>query len=316
MRDIRELEGLIIKLQSGEITPDGQDRLNDLIRQYPAYQTLLKTHQMLANASRLCAEPNAEEFKHLRNSVLQTVQSRTIRTRQRKWVDWVESIRFYLQRPEIAIAALTLLVGFFLGRALPPESNGARGLMKQINLVATENKALKDVQNSPYRYSNISFEQLDTQNIALSFDVSTHMELVRPQSDPLVREIISQALLNPSPGGSELKVIAMSENMLDKKIKEALIFSLHKAPMLAVRMKSLNALMKYKNDTDIEAAFLEVLKTEESIQMRLMILDYFEEINFDRDILTTNLAGLDKRANSAVLLRAKKYIESKQTNKE
>ncbi len=83
--------------------------------------------------------------------------------------------------------------------------------------------------------------------------------------------------------------------------------------MLAVRMKSLNALMKYRNDTDIETAFLAVLKNEESIQMRLMVLDYFEEMNFDRDILKTTLAGLDRRGDSAVLLRAKKYIESKQT---
>jgi len=315
MKDIRELEELIIKMQSGEISVDDQDRLQHLVKQYPAYQDLIKTHLMLSAASRLIAEPEATEFKRLRSSVLDALRTRTARSRQSKLMDWVDAVRFYLQRPEIAIAALTLLVGFFLGRALPPGNQGTRGIMKQINLVANENKELKDVQNSPYRYSNISFEQLDHQNIALSFDVSTHLELVRPQSDPLVREVISQALLNPSPGGSELKVISMSENMLDRKIKEALIFSLHKAPMLAVRIKAMNALMKYKDDTDVELAFLTVLKNEESIQMRLMILNFFEEINFNRDTLKAALAGLDIRSSSAVLLRAKKYIDNKETNK-
>jgi hypothetical protein len=229
-------------------------------------------------------------------------------------MDWVETIRFYLQRPEIAVAALTLLIGFFLGRALPSESQGARGFLKQINLIASENKQLADVQNSPYRYSNVSFNEIDARNIALSFDVSTHMELVRPKSDPLVREVISQALINPSRSGSELKVISVSENMLDKKIKEALIFSLHNAPMLAVRMKSLNSLLKYKNDADVAEACLKVLRQEESVQLRLLVLDYLQEIKFDRNTLKAALAGVDLRNSPAVLLKADRYIEQQTDN--
>jgi hypothetical protein len=312
MKETRELESLIVKLQAGEITPEEQQRLQELARAYPAYQDLLRTHKVLSQASQLFVEPEAVEFKHLREAVLQKVRTRQLRSS--KFTDWLETIRFYIQRPEIAVAALTLLIGFFLGRSLPSESQGARGFLKQINLIASENKQLTDVQNSPYRYSNVSFDEIDAQNIALSFDVSTHMELVRPKSDPLVREVISQALINPAHSGSELKVISVSENMLDKKIKEALIFSLHNAPMLAVRMKSLNSLLKYKNDADVEEACLEVLRQEESVQMRLLVLDYLEEVKFDRNTLKAALAGMDMRNSPAVLLKADKYIDQQTEN--
>ncbi len=313
MKETRELEGLIIKLQAGEITPEEQQRLQELTRLYPAYQNLIHTHQLLTNVSQLIIEPDAAEFKHLRESVLQTIRTRQLRSS--KFMDWIETIRFYLQRPEIAVAALTLLIGFFLGRFLPQESQGNRSFLKQINLTASENKQLKDVQNSPYRYSNVSFNEIDTQNISLSFDVSTHMELVRPKSDPLVREVISQALINPAHSGSELKVISVSENMLDKKIKEALIFSLHNAPMLAVRMKSLDVLLKYRNDAEVEEACLKVLREEESVQMRLLVLDYLEEIKFDRNTLKAALAGVDLRNSPAVMLKANKYIDQQIENK-
>jgi hypothetical protein len=312
MKETRELEGLIIKLQTGEITPEEQQRLQQLVQKYPAYRDLIRTHNLLTGISHLFAEPDAAEFKHLRDSVLQSLETR--RHRPSKLMDWIETVRFYLQRPEIAVAALTLLIGFFLGRLLPPESQSNRSFLKQINLTARENKQLKDVQNSPYRYSNISFNEIDSQNIDLSFDVSTHMELVRPKSDPLVREVISQALLNPARSGSELKVIAMSESMLDKKIKEALIFSLHNAPMLAVRMKSLDTLLKYKNDAEVEEACLRVLQQEESVQMRLMVLDHLEEIKFDRPTLKAVLSGMDLRNSPAVLLRANKYIDQQPEN--
>jgi hypothetical protein len=314
MKKTRELENLIIKLQSGEIGPEEQQRLEELIKEYPNYQPLLKTHQMLAGMSQLLSEPQAAEFKRMRDTVMSAISRRSRSTRLGKLSDWLDTLRFYFQRPEIAVAALTLLVGFFLGRLLPPESTASRGFMKQINLIAAENKQLKDVQNSPYRYSNVSFNEIDSQNIALNFDVSTHMELVRPKSDPLVREVISQALLNPVRSGSELKTIALSETIVDRKIKEALIFSLENAPMLAVRMKSLDVLSKYKNDPEVEAAFIKVLQAEQSVQIRLSALDYLEEVKVDRNVLKKSLAGLDMRTSSAVLLKANKYINQEQNN--
>jgi hypothetical protein len=309
MKTTRELEDLIIKLQAGELTGEAQQRLQILLGMHPEYKNLLRMHEWLTRVPRLFTEPDAVEFKKLRENVMSNIRNR--RLRSGIWLNWIESIRFYVQRPEIAIAALTLLVGFFLGRALPTQNEGTRGIMKQINLIARENKELSDVKNSPYRFSAIAFEEIDTQNIALSFDVSTHLEMIRPKNDPLVREVISQALLNPSPGGTELKAISVSESVLDQKVKEALVFSLQHAPMLAVRMKALQTLLRYKADPDVQEAFLQVLQEEESVQMRLQILDYFEEIQFDRNTLKAALAGMDLRNDPAVLWRAKKYLEEK-----
>jgi len=63
MNELREIEALIIKLQAGEITQVEHQRLQELIKLYPDYQPLLKTHNLLIDTARLISRPEAAEFK-------------------------------------------------------------------------------------------------------------------------------------------------------------------------------------------------------------------------------------------------------------
>ena len=200
--------------------------------------------------------------------------------------------------------------GFLLGRALPPDAQGSSlNIIRHINKIASENKQLIDIKNSDFRYSNTIIKEVDAENVALSFDFTTHVKIVRHKTDPVVRDVIAQSLLNPSNTGSELKAISFTENIIDRKIKEALIFSVHNAPMQAVRMKAMSSLMKYKEDPEVKDAFIQVLKEEESVQMRLTAIDYLQGININPDILWSVVEHMDNKLYSAVLIKAKKYLE-------
>jgi hypothetical protein len=215
-----------------------------------------------------------------------------------------------MKRPELAFAAIALILGFFLGRALPPDENGITGgIIRQINNIAKNNINFMDTQNSAYQFSNVVMEEMDEQNIALSFDVSTHLDVVREKTDPLVKEILAQTLVNPEHVGTRLKAISYSESILDEKIKEALVFSMKNAPLLVVRLKAMSSLMKYENDPEIQDAFVNILLEEKSIKMNLMAIDYLTESNFNADTLKSVLSEIDPRKSTAVFIRAKNYFE-------
>ena len=311
MPDKNKTKKLIEKLISGGISEDDYQELKNLVKDFPEYQDIINTHTILTKAESPFEEPVSEQFTAMRQSVLRSIRNLEMNTRS----DWLSNfsdwIRIFFTRPEMAVAALTLLLGFFLGRIAPVDQESiSTGLMQQISFLAKENDNFSDSKNSPYRYSNIEIMEVNGGEVALSFDVSTHLEMVRDKKDPLVREVIAQSLLNPTNLGTELKTISYTENMLDTKIKEALIFSMHKAPILAVRQNAMRNLTKYEQEDDIKKAFLKVLKDEESVKMRLMALDYFNEYKINPDELKPLIEMENIKKSPAVWIKAKKYIEN------
>jgi hypothetical protein len=310
MREQKYIKQLIDKLLSGTINQSELVKLKELIQHYPEYADVFQAHNFISNIQFPAEDPTAENFAQMRQEVLGIIRSNEKNTRSDFLSDTSNWFRAFLMRPEMAVAAITLLVGFFLGRIAPvDEESISSGIMKQISFLARENTNFADSKNSPYQYSNIAFREINNQEIALSFDVSTHIEMVREKNDPLVREVIAQSLLNPTNLGTELKAISYSENMLDNKIKEALIFSMHNAPILAVRMNAMQNLTKYKQDEDVKSAFLKVLSDEESVKMRLTALDYFSENKIETDKIKSLIESSDMRKSPAVWIKAKKYVE-------
>jgi len=310
MKEQRELVVLIKKLQAGKVTQEETSRLQQLIDKYPEYKEIVDAHYALLGTRSPFPEVPEEEFKIMRNTILRKIQLKQTKSYRRGFSEILENIKLFVLKPEMAVAALTLIIGFLLGKAMPPDqASSSLNIVQQITELASENKELVDVQNSPMRYSNVSFQEVDAQSIAISFDVSRHLDMIIAKQDPLVKEIIAQSLLNPSNSGEELKAIEYTESIIDKKIKEALIFSMQKAPMLAVRMKAMSNLMNYKDDWQVQNAFLQVLKEEESVQMRLLAIDYFEATSFNPDTVWAAIKKSDIKINTPVMLRAQKYIK-------
>jgi hypothetical protein len=312
MPDKNKVKKLIEKLIAGVISENEIKELETLLEKFPEYREIVDTHDFLTNATSPFEDPIPEEFSKMRYSVLRSVRNMEMNT----YSDWgtksSEWVRKFVTRPEMAVAAITLILGFFLGRIAPVnEESISSGLMRQISFLASENESFADSKNSPYRYSNIEIKEINGKKVALNFDVSTHLEMVRDKSDPLVKEVIAQSLLNPTNLGTELKAISYSENMLDKKIKEALIYSMHNAPILAVRQNAMRNLSRYEKDDDVKEAFIKTLTDEKSVNMKLMALDYLDKNQVNPDELKPLMEMDELKQSPAVFIKAKKYIENK-----
>ncbi len=303
----RTIKKLINKLQAGELDPAGQEELRKYLDQNPEYKDIVSVHKLLSGSESMIPEPENEQFSQMRASVMRKIRLAGERPPGRL-EQFFRNIRDYAMRPEMAVAALTLIIGFLLGRALPPDKNSlSTNIMNQISTLAKGNTKLDDIKKSPYIYSNVSFKEVDPENIALSFDVTTHLEMVSQKNDPLVRDVIAQSLINPSNLGTELKAISYSEGIFDRKIKEALIFSMNKTPILAVRLKAMNNLLSYKNDPEVQEAFLKVLMDEESVKMRLMAIDYLAESQLKADSLQLIISESNAPQNPAIMIKVKDY---------
>jgi hypothetical protein len=143
--------------------------------------------------------------------------------------------------------------------------------------------------------------------LALSFDVSTHLELVRDKSDPLVAEILVQSLVNPAPVGTRLEAISLVRSM-EPKVRGALIAAMLEDESLPVRIAALEKLVGQPIDPATEAAFLKVLEIEESVQMRLLAIDYLAKERVAPEVLESAILAGQPEAGSALFVRAQDYF--------
>jgi hypothetical protein len=311
MSSDKEIQKLIEKLLSGEISQTESDQLEEYVAKYPEYKDLMLLHQKLSDAPFPAEEPETALFSQMRADVLRKIQ---LKEQKSSGVleEFFEKIRGYALRPEMAVAALTLIIGFLLGRALPPDQeNLTSNLIDQISLLASENTKLKDVQKSPIVYSNVRYQDLKDDLVSINLDATTHLDFIRKKDDPLVREVMAQTLLSSSNVGTELKAISYTKGVIDPKLKETLIFSMHNTPILPVRIKVMSSLIEYKNDKAVQNAFLKVLREEKSVKMRLLAIEYLTNEQVSEDILQQALNESEVAQSPAVLIKMRKYLENK-----
>jgi len=306
----KELRKRLNRYLAGDLSPSEEEEFINLLKDFPDYRAISDLHRDLQKTGSYTPGLPEEKLTRMRADIIRTLRLRETDTRDSHRIPFIERIRLFLVRPEMAVAALTLIIGFLMGRIFPDTGETMSGqFIRQINALATRNTKLTDVKNSPYNYSNISFHEVDPSHVELSFDVSTHLNMVKEKNDPVVREIIAQALLNPSNVGSELKAISYSESIVDQRVKQALIFSMRNAPIQAVRQKAEETLTGYHNDPEILQSLLDILRNEESVQMRLIALDYLTSNRVAPDSIRALVEDESLQNSPAVLFKAKKYLE-------
>jgi len=303
----RDLKNLIGQLQAGTISAADRARLDEYIKSHPEFADLVKTDQILKSEPSLFPFPGPEKFTFMRENVIKQIR-RHEEKRSAVPGSIFEQLYMIILRPEMAVAALTLILGFFLGRLFPSDKESLNSeIIDQISSLATKHDNLADLKNSPYVYSNVSFKDHNNGKISLSFDVTTHLDILSKKDDPLVRDVMAQSLINPSNIGTDLKTISYSQTMADRKLKEALIYSVHSAPSLAVRLKAMNGLQQYQNDAEVQNAFSKVLKDEPSVKMRLMAVDYLIKSGMAPDSLHRIVSESNVPQSPAVLIKVKNY---------
>lgn len=264
----------------------------------------------------LVDEPDDASFLEMRRNVI-----RGIRTGGADSTTFVEKMRALFAQPGFALglAVLMLAAGFIAGtksrRMTWPDTaspvmvaSSDDPLVDEIQLAAARHTAFEDVMNAPYEYSNVRVTEQEDGLIGLSFDVSRHVEAAVPKNDPMVNEVLVQSLLGEASVGTKLRAISES-NAMDSKVKEALIRTMINDENLGVRLRAQGRLVALKGDSDVEKALLDVLKTEESVQMRLEAIDYLTEGNVQPELVREAVLGEDDEPRvDAVYVRAMKYV--------
>ena len=317
MKQCKSWEKLIEKLVAGSITESENARLEAHLKTCASCRELVRMHHALENSVLKTPAVKEEEFFRMRQETL-----RIIRNRQSSVVNWAllwQNIKLTLAHPATGYVTAILLCGILVFNNLDEESITVskvdNQLIQSINQVAAQNTSLTEVQNSPYTYRNVSMRDKADGRVQLSFDVSTHIVTEVEQNDPLLHEILAQSLVSNESVGNQLQAIKYSQNVLDNKIQQALIYTILNDQNPAVRLKAMNALNPVKNDKTVRDVMLKVLKNETMVQMRLLAIDYLTQDQTGRDLVREELSESDTPVNPALLIRADQNLQL-QNNKE
>jgi len=323
MKECKKYKEMIIKHISSSLSRSDMKQLELHANNCPDCGELLKIHQNLNKNKEAIPLPQKDEFRVLRQNVIRKIR---ISQSQGNFTYFIKISEIF-KKTEFAYALAVIflifgLYGFF--NSTPAGYTIPSDLIEQIDYSAQHNNSFTDIANSPYTYSanspytysNVEIQNMDNRQIRLGFNVSTYVELTRKKDDPLVKEILAQSIINTEQTGSRLNTISYAEDIIDPKLKETLIYVLHNDPVVSVRLKALNILTKYTNDNEIQKAFLKVLKREESVQMRLTVLEYLMSSRVDANLIVKELGAATTSINEPVLIKAQEYINySKKSNK-
>ena len=284
MKECKKYEELLKNLIANEIGDEDKRLILGHIRQCKACKSFYEMHHQLEIHTIDFPEASDEDYLKARQSVIRLIRNKKAASDITWYQYFSDQLLSIFSRPAftISFSVIVLLIGFFLYPLLQPSQvKPGFDLAQQLKFTAQQNTDLQEVENSPYIFSDVRFKNVNGGQVEIGFNVSTHMELVRQKNDPLVKEVLAQAVMNPASLGNRLQAISYSEEIMDSKIKEALIFTMLNDNNLAVRIKAMTSLAKYPSDSKIQDAFLKILKNDEQVQLRLMAIDY----------LTSNLSN-------------------------
>ncbi len=230
----------------------------------------------------------------------------------------------FYRRPWFAVlaAAASLFIGLLLGSRLwnqpavpiwynPMVDNGQTrpdGSRSAVNqMVAALDQPAADLSSLPYVYDNIAIAPTSDNQVHLSFDVATHVSMVRPADDPLVREMLVNALMEDHSLNNRLSAIQLSDQVMSPEIKKALLIAMRDDSELSVRLKAMAKLAGQMKDPEVSQAFMAVLKEDESVQMRLDALDYLMGANPEQSEIDALEKTLRERGDAPLLMRVNRW---------
>ena len=178
----RDIQILLKKFLSRDLSQRESEQLERYIEEFPEYKDLIMIHRKLKESGYPAVEPDTTQYNQMRAEVL-----RKIRINQEKsrgfLPDFLDRIRIFVLRPEMAVAALTLIIGFLFGRALPPDQGTlTSNLIDRISSIATKNLNLNDVRKSPVIYSNVQYRDINDDMVSINLDATTHLDFIRKKT--------------------------------------------------------------------------------------------------------------------------------------
>ncbi len=316
MNDCKRFEDGLASLMSGDSSIESRGSVMKHLAECEDCADLFAVHAELEDIE--LPEAAESELLTLRRDVIRSIR----KSSSRDVAAWWQSLLVARLRPSaaLALAVGALVAGVTLGRWPTADrvferaqredtrlANSTEALAGQLEFAALRNRRVEESANSPYTFSDLRVRETADDRVALSFDVATHLELIREKSDPLVSEILVQSLVNPAPVGTRLEAISLVRSM-EPKVRDALIVAMLEDESLPVRIASLEKLVAVPIDPSTEAAFLKVLEKEETVQMRLLAIDYLAKERVAPQMVESALLSGRPEPGSAVFARAQDYF--------
>jgi hypothetical protein len=270
---------------------------------------VLEMHQNLAALGAKIPLPEKSELRDMREAVLAATGERQGSTersgRQNGFLTDLGYLwRAYPLANGLATAAV-LVCAVFLGRWNPQDNSFEADLLRQSSeWSATRQASLDDYWDSPFSFANVSVRPRGQGQLALSFDASRHVDLQVAQDSPLAREVLLHAIMAPSSFGSRLQAMEVAPQLRDELLKEALVTTMLNDPDPTVRINALAVLAQYPFDQRSEAAFIQTLRQDQDVQMRLTVLEELVRRNVNQEIIRDAVGQNDPDGTMAYLHQA------------
>jgi hypothetical protein len=301
---------LIADLRLGSLDDTEQTELFAHLAACRECRELMRFHEDLDVVGDDFSEVGAEALAGMRGRVLEEIRSDGTAEAPAGRFAAVGAPRRFQQLA--AAAAVVLAVGAFVaGRttARPQPVNGDF-LVATLESNAQQHQRLRDVENSPNLISNVAVRRLDGGQVAMSFDVARHLEIIRPIEDPLVNEVLVHAILDQSSMGSRLKAVSMAAAADNGKVEEALVFSMLEDPELPVRLRALEILADCPVSPVVQQGLMRVLRHDQSMQMRLLAIEILGNGGPGGRQILRGFVATDEAVEPAIAERLASFIES------
>ncbi len=277
----------------------------------PNCKHLLQLHSSLLNLGESMPEPGEAGLRAMREGVLAQIRHAEKPVQRRSfWSDLAIFLRAHPVAAAVPLAVLLLAAAVMLGRWSVPMPDRSLALddrlLHEIRQQAALKQGLDEYWDAPFSYTNVALRPQANRNLALSFDACRHIELETPVDSPVASDVLLQAILEPSTLGTRMKAMQMTPQIMDDRLKDALIMTMHSDPNLAVRLEALSVLNRYPYDDAIQKALLVTLQQDQAVQMRLLALDFLTDRRVDPETIRQAIAETELEGDAAVMRHALK----------
>ena len=313
MDECNDFEVLIDRVGAGEATADEASRLSAHVESCPACGEL---YDLLVRLVRESAPPEigAAELAALRARVLAEGRREPIERRAPRLLNWTGTTRRFVA--QLAAATLVLLLGVALGwrgeRGRERALGGGAELEGQIRRAAFDHQRLEEVEDSPYSFGDVRVGPAAGGRYRLEFTVSRHLDLELAAGDPLLGDVLAQAIVGGASVGGRIEAIGVADAAIEPSLRRALLVALRFDSNLGVRLGALARLGARAGEPDVQAALLDVLAHDEAVPMRLAAIDALTASRVPRHRIESALtAGGDAAdaTGAAVRASALRYLD-------
>jgi len=300
---------------AGDITPHDLDGLLSHAIGCDECRGILELHRDLAAVGPVIPEPSDEEFRALRQRVLdETARSAPAVSSAVSPLRglYTKLVAGWRQSPVLkpALMAALLVMAVLGGRWSAQDERSPKGdFLDELRRDAALQTGLDSFWDAPISYANVTVRSSEDGTLELGFDACRHVELTTSRESPLAREVLVHAILDQQTLGTRLHALQLVPEMGDDRLRDALVFTLHNDPDPAVRLQALSALDRDPDDDRVQEALLMTLRDDPSVQLRLMALDALALRRADAQAVRYAIRASDQVGDEAVMQRATRLMD-------